>query len=93
KEETQKGIPINFQEEIALIKIKSDNQMHWLIAGRHSPNGKSKDESGFVYNNTYYQVIAENVEYDQSFYKALFKSSNGFSTSFSEAAPVVYDRY
>ncbi|MFM1892986.1 MAG: hypothetical protein RIQ90_152 [Bacteroidota bacterium] len=93
KEEAEGGLPIDYQEEIALIKIKSDNQMHWLIAGRYSPNGKSKDESGYVYNNTYYQVIAENLVYDPSYYKALFKNSNGFNTSFSETEPVVYDLY
>ncbi|MFM7566347.1 MAG: hypothetical protein ACKO4K_06335 [Flavobacteriales bacterium] len=92
-ENKEGGIPINFQEEFALIKVKSENQMIWMIAGKYTPSGKRKDETGYVLHQTYYQVVADQTIYDQSFYRELFQRSGAFKTSFSEEAPVVYDLY
>ena len=92
KDEKENRIPINFQREFALIKIKSDNQIIWLIAGKFSPTSSSNSDLGFVHNNTYYQVMSESTKFNQAFYKNLFRS-NVFKTNLSEDSPVVYDLY
>jgi hypothetical protein len=85
---TAARFPIDFSENFCLLKLKIDNEIIWMIAGKAIP--KSTVKKGFIRHGFYYEIVSKNVKKGATLTK-LVKKGTWFNTKFNASKALSYE--
>ena len=80
--------PIDFSENFCLLKLKIDNEIIWMIAGKAIP--KSNFTKGFIRQGFYYEIVSKRVKKGATLTK-LVKKGIWFNTKFNASKALSYE--
>jgi hypothetical protein len=82
--------PIDFNDNIYILKVNNGNETNWLLAGRF--NGKFKNEKnpvGFIRGDYYYSFLNVSMKSDKGF-RRIIKNGLWYSFNSSHKEPIQY---
>lgn len=85
---TAARFPIDFSENFCLLKLKIDNEIIWMIAGKAIP--KSTITKGFIRQGFYYEIVSKNVKKGASLCRLVQKGA-WFNTQFQATKALSYE--